>query len=171
MISSRRVLAWTGVLAGLLVFCSFAVHPFGSLEDAKAQINSSASLNPPPEVAAVLRRSCMDCHSNRTIWPWYSHVAPVSWLVERDVRRGRDHLNFSEWNTYNFQEQSRLLADVASAVKNREMPLAQYAWIHHASLSDAETDLVYQWARAERRKLRATLPKREYLPGGISTGQ
>ena len=109
-----------------------------------------------PQIAAVLKRSCMDCHSNATVWPWYSYVAPASWLVERDVRRGRDHMNLSKWNQYDFKQQEKLLADIASAVKNRDMPLPQYTLVHRNSkLSDADTDLIYGWARMERRKLKA----------------
>jgi len=101
----------------------------------------------------------MDCHSNQTVWPWYSYMAPVSWLVERDVRRGRDHLNLSEWPQYTFQQKQELLADIATAVKNGEMPLRQYTLIHRrARLSEADTDMVYTWARAERRRLRAASP-------------
>jgi hypothetical protein len=83
----------------------------------------------------------------------------MSWLVERDVRRGRDHVNFSEWDQYTFKERRKLLADIATTVKNREMPLPQYTLVHrHAKLSDADTDVLCRWARVERRKLRATLP-------------
>jgi hypothetical protein len=83
----------------------------------------------------------------------------MSWLVERDVRRGRDDLNFSEWNQYTFKQREKLLADIASAVKNREMPLPQYTLVHRdAKLSDADTDLLYGWARVERRKSKAILP-------------
>ncbi len=100
----------------------------------------------------------MDCHSNQTAWPWYSYVAPVSWLIERDVYRGRNRLNLSEWQQYTMEQQQKLLADIASAVKNREMPLKQYTLVHRdAKLSDAETDLVYGWARVERRKLKTRL--------------
>jgi cytochrome c len=82
----------------------------------------------------------------------------MSWLVERDVRRGRSHLNLSEWSQYNLNKRQKLLADIASEVKNHEMPLPQYTFIHRdAKLSDADSDLVYGWARVERRKLRASL--------------
>jgi len=81
----------------------------------------------------------------------------MSWLVERDVRRGRDRMNLSEWHQYTLAQQEKLLADVASAVKNREMPLPQYTLVHHdARLSDTDTDLVYEWARLERRRLKAS---------------
>jgi len=101
-------------------------------------------------------RACMDCHSNQTVWPWYSYVAPMSWLVERDVRRGREEMNLSDWQQYTSKQREKLLADIASAVKNGEMPLRQYMLVHRrARLSDAERDMVYGWARVERRRLRA----------------
>jgi len=141
----------------LLAVSSLAVHPFGSIKQSEGQAVSAGGLNMPPEIATVLKRSCMDCHSNRTVWPWYSYVAPMSWMVERDVRRGRDGMNLSEWNRYNFHQQEKLLADIASAVGNHEMPLPQYTLIHRdAKLSDADTDLLYGWARVERRKLKAS---------------
>ncbi|MBV8708685.1 MAG: heme-binding domain-containing protein [Acidobacteriaceae bacterium] len=148
-----------GAFAGLLLACSSVVHPFGAPKQSDQQKTSGEGLEPSPEVAAVLKRSCMDCHSNQTVWPWYSYMAPVSWLVERDVRRGRDHLNLSEWPQYTFQQKQELLADIATAVKNGEMPLRQYTLIHRrARLSEADTDMVYTWARAERRRLRAASP-------------
>src|SRR5688572_19601769 len=74
-------------------------------------------VNPPVEaevpalanVRAILRRACYDCHSNETVWPWYSQVAPVSWLVVRDVREGREELNFSTWNRITTQKQVKKL--------------------------------------------------------------
>ena len=83
----------------------------------------------------------------------------MSWLVERDVRRGRDQINLSEWHRYTLKEREQIFADIASAVKNREMPLPQYMLVHRdAKLSDADTDLLYGWARIERRALRARVP-------------
>ena len=117
----------------------------------------------------MFKRSCVDCHSNQTSWPWYSYFAPVSWFVERDVRRGRDHMNLSEWEQYSFKQQEKLLADIASAVENCEMPLPQYTLVHRqARLSDADRDMVYRWARAERRKLRAT--SQPLVPGQSASG-
>jgi hypothetical protein len=157
----RRLWLCGGGFAGLLALCSVAVHPSGPVKRAEWQVVSASDLrlHVSPEVALLLKRSCMDCHSNHTVWPWYSYVAPMSWLVERDVRRGRDHLNFSEWDRYTFKQREKLLSDIASTVKNREMPLPQYTLVHRdARLSDADTDLLYGWARVERRRLRAMLP-------------
>ena len=148
----------SGALAGLLVVCSAAVHPFGTPKQPGREGAPPSGLDLPPDMSAVVKRACIDCHSNQTVWPWYSYVAPVSWLIERDVHRGRAHMNLSEWQQYTFTQRQKLLADIASAVKNREMPLSQYTLIHRgARLSDADRNLVYNWARAERRKLRAAL--------------
>lgn len=106
----------------------------------------------------MLQRACMDCHSNQTKWPWYSYVAPMSWLIEKDVSKGRERLNFSEWDRYTFKQRQELLADIATAVKNREMPLSQYTLIHHdARLSEVDTDVLYGWARVERRRIKSML--------------
>ena len=87
-----------------------------------------------PEVEAMVRRACYDCHSNETVWPWYSTIAPASLLVARDVREGRSHLNFSEWDRANAET-----IDVIKAVKEGEMPLPIYLPMHpEARLSEDE---------------------------------
>jgi hypothetical protein len=151
-----RPWAFITAFATLIGVCSVTVHPFGRPKQLTHASDSDGDPKLPPNVAVIFERSCVDCHSSRTAWPWYSYVAPVSWLVERDVRRGRDHMNFSEWQKYTFQQRQKLLADVASVVKNGEMPLPQYTVIHRqARLSETDRDLVYQWARKERRRVRA----------------
>ena len=87
-----------------------------------------------PQTGDIVRRACYDCHSNETRWPWYSNVAPISWLVQRDVNGGRAHLNFSEWD-----HPQRHAKDVAEQVKEGEMPPWYYLPMHPtARLSDAE---------------------------------
>jgi hypothetical protein len=108
----------------------------------------------PPDVSRSLHRSCADCHSEQTVWPWYSYVAPVSWLVESDVADGRDHFNMSHWEKLNSEDRQQVLSKVASMVRNRKMPLPKYLLLHRdAKLSDAEVDAIYNWARAERKRL------------------
>ena len=84
----------------------------------------------PPEVAGVLNRSCMDCHSNRTDWPWYSNVAPASWFVVDHVNHGRRHLNFSRWGQYTRRDRLSLLNQICATTKGGSMPLGSYtlAW-------------------------------------------
>jgi hypothetical protein len=154
--AKHRLWPWLGVAAPIVMLSFSAIHPAGYVKQSQVQGVTVSNLAMPPEVRALIERSCADCHSNETVWPWYSYVAPVSWLVERDVRHGRDHMNFSRWPEYSFQQQEKLLADIATALKNREMPVPQYAVIHRdARLSDAEIDIVYQWARLERRRVKA----------------
>lgn len=162
---------WGGSFVGVIALCSLVIHPFGAVKRSEAELVAPARLTIPSEVARMLKHSCMDCHSNQTMWPWYSYVAPMSWLVERDVRRGRERLNLSRWDQYDFAQRAKLLADVASAVKNREMPLPQYTLVHRdAKLSDSEIDALYAWARAERRKAKNP-SQREYFPERDSTAQ
>jgi hypothetical protein len=152
----RQSWPWATIFVSLLIVSSVAVHPFGTPKQFDGDKTSVDELKFPTEVAAIFTRSCVDCHSSQTAWPWYSYVAPLSWLVERDVSRGRDHMNLSEWQQYTFKEKEKLLADIASAVRNGAMPLPQYTLVHRdARLSDADRDTVYDWARRERRKLRA----------------
>ena len=105
-----------------------------------------ASLHVDPAVSNVLSRSCNDCHSNHTVWPWYSHVAPASWLVASDVNRGRKVLNFSEWSMYGTDTQRKHLSEICKEVSEREMPAFQYTLMHpSARLSTYEIAAVCQW--------------------------
>jgi hypothetical protein len=100
-----------------------------------------------PRVGAILDRSCQDCHSNRTNWPWYSHVAPVSWLVSKDVEQGREMLDLSTWADHPHSEGDRMY--LCNAVSTGSMPLASYAMIHrHAKLSKQDVKLICDWAVA-----------------------
>ena len=70
-----------------------------------------SEISTPPEVHIILRKACYDCHSNETTWPWYSKVAPVSWLVASDVHEGREELNFSTWASYNSEQKVKKLKE------------------------------------------------------------
>jgi hypothetical protein len=101
-----------------------------------------------PAVKAVLRRACYDCHSHETRWPWYGRVAPVSWLLARDVREGRAELNFSTWDQYSAQQQVKKLKESWEEVAEGEMPPWFYLPAHReARLSAEDRALLRQWAR------------------------
>ena len=93
-----------------------------------------------PQTRALAARACFDCHSNETVWPWYSNIAPFSWLVQRDVEEGRQVLNFSEWNTGRRYRTNEIL----EVVQEGRMPPGTYLPLHpKAQLSAAETaDLI-----------------------------
>lgn len=91
----------------------------------------------PVEVQKILQRSCYDCHSHQTIWPWYSHIAPASWFIVHDVKEGREHLNFSAWSQYDQRKQIKLFEEIQEMIEKEEMPLTQYVWMH----PDAKLDI------------------------------
>jgi len=100
----------------------------------------------PAEVRAVLERSCYDCHSNQTQWPWYSNIAPLSWLIEHDVRKGRRDLDFTDWAQYDPDEQLDRVEEIGAEVGDGQMPPAQYTLLHpDAVLGAAERALIQDW--------------------------
>lgn len=102
----------------------------------------------PPAVEGLLERSCYDCHSNTTRWPWYSYVAPVSWLLVRDTNEARRELNFTEWNRYDARERAERLEELAEEVERGAMPLPLYLFAHpEARLSEPERRLLIDWAK------------------------
>ncbi len=125
----NRWKAAAGLALLLLIVIQF-FQPSGTNPPSEAAATFEAVAKPSPEVSAVVRRACRDCHSNQTIWPWYSRVAPVSWLVVDDVQEARVHLNFSEWNRYS-PELSRLkMGQVCEEAKAGKMPLWYYLPMH-----------------------------------------
>jgi Haem-binding domain len=145
----KKLLKILGVLiiAALLAIQAFRPERTNPVSDPVMAI--TAQLNVPPDVRTTLERSCYDCHSNQTIWPWYSAVNPVSWLVADDVTEGRRHLNFSEWGNYTPKRQIAKLDMIVSQVDKGEMPLGKYLLIHgNAALTDTDKDLLCTWANA-----------------------
>jgi hypothetical protein len=99
-----------------------------------------------PEVEAVLKRACYDCHSHETKWPWYSRVAPVSWMVAYDVHEGRDHFNLSNFQDLSEGTQVKVRAAVIKEVEEGEMPLWYYLPAHpDARLTDADKAILRTW--------------------------
>jgi hypothetical protein len=113
--------------------------------------NIKAVLQVMPPVDAILSHSCNDCHSYKTVWPWYTNVAPVSWFVISDVNDGRRHLNFSEWAQYTPERQQGKLSQICEEVEQGEMPLKQYTWIHtETPLDSNQRKTVCDWTKAEQ---------------------
>jgi hypothetical protein len=140
----RLMLAALVVLAVSQLFRPARTNP---PTDPAREIDANVTIDPP--VAAVLSRSCNDCHSNLTVWPWYSHLAPASWVVVSDVNRGRKALNFSEWSTYGAGQQREHLGEICKEVAEREMPGFSYTLMHRdAALSNAEVAAVCRWAQS-----------------------
>jgi hypothetical protein len=107
----------------------------------------TADIPTPPDVKGILKRACYDCHSNQTVWPWYSRLAPLSWLLARDVQEGREELNFSTWDRYRPSEQGKKLKKSWEEVQEGEMPPWYYVALHRdATLTDADRQVLHTWA-------------------------
>ncbi len=97
-----------------------------------------------PRAASILRRACANCHSYETAWPWYSRISPVSWLIVRDVRRGREKLNFSEWSRMSANQ----LQDICDELDKDAMPPKDYRLMHpEARLSRADLAILIDWTQ------------------------
>jgi hypothetical protein len=130
-----------GLLGLVLAFAAIQLVPVSrSSPPVEAEVVASAN------VRAVLRRACYDCHSNETTWPWYSRVAPVSWLVARDVREGRREVNFSDWSRYAPERQLKKLKECREQVGEGKMPPWFYVVAHReAALSAEDQALLREW--------------------------
>jgi heme-binding protein len=142
---------------GLLAITGAFIHPFGQIKAQRTSEPLLSGAETPREIARVFERSCQNCHSERTEWPWYSYVPPSSWFIESDVYQARTHMNLSLWRDYTFDQQVEILTELGAEVRGRQMPPSRYVFLHpEARLSDAEVEQLYEWAHRERRRLRSS---------------
>src|SRR5687768_8392914 len=101
----------------------------------------------PAHVAVILDRSCRDCHSSQTRWPWYSNIAPASWLVIEHVDHGREHFNYSNWPTYDDQRQLSIRRSSCDMARAGTMPMPSYLLLHpSARMSEGDIATLCEWA-------------------------
>ena len=140
MTSIRKSLRTTAFIIVAVLLLSQVIRIDRSNPPARSDISAG------PAVQPILRRVCYNCHSNETVWPWYSGVAPVSWLVGNDVKEGRLHVNFSEWGSYDSGTQSHKLRGIAEEVRAGEMPPWYYSIMHReARLNPSERSQILAW--------------------------
>lgn len=124
----------------------FVIIQFIPVDRTNPPTDPNAKISAPPEVMSVLQRSCFDCHSNETKWPFYSYVAPVSWFVADDVSEGRRHVNFSEWEKLSTKRQERKKEHIWDEVSEGDMPMQAYLIIHRdAKLSKKDVEIIKNW--------------------------
>ena len=125
------------------------IQPSRTNPPVTASRSLEAHVQVPAEVQEILKRSCYDCHSSATVWPWYSHVAPVSWYVARDVNTARGHINFQNWEAQvNPQEGMEHLGLICKVVRNGNMPPADYRLMHKGTdLSSSEVSALCAWSQ------------------------
>lgn len=146
----REMLRLIGFVAGpLLLLQFFPVNDAGPPDSGPLVIDDA-------EVAAIVGKACVDCHTNHPDWPWYSQIAPVSWIMARHVREGREKLNLSTWGELPLRRQFSKLGLMADHVESGEMPLPSYTWGHpDARLTQEEREKPIEWAQSRRGELRA----------------
>jgi cytochrome c551/c552 len=128
------------IVLAVLLIAAQAIRPERTNPPVTGEINA------PPEIKSILRKTCYNCHSNETVWPWYSQVAPASWLLVYDVGNARKRVNFSEWSSLPPQRQARKLKKAEEDIKEGEMPLWYYLPLHpEARLSDADKSALMAW--------------------------
>jgi Haem-binding domain len=145
------------VVAGFIVIQFFRID---KSVPAIAQAETlDAAVRVSPDIALILGRSCNDCHSNTTVYPWYSNIQPVGWFLKSHIDDGRRHLNFSIFNTYTAKKKVKKLEEICELVESKEMPLPSYLWIHSdAVLKDTEAKALCDWANQEKGKIPADQP-------------
>jgi hypothetical protein len=135
------------VAALILIFVAVQFIPSGIPEnkpDTGESITNDSLMT--VQVLEQLRVSCFDCHSNQVVLPWYSKVAPSSWLLADHINEGRSHLNFSEWGAYSNREKIGLLDDIRDEVSSGKMPLRSYLLIHRgAKIDSAGVSAILKW--------------------------
>ncbi|HEX2974793.1 MAG TPA: heme-binding domain-containing protein [Bacteroidales bacterium] len=140
---AKLVIIAAGLILVIIQFLPSRL-PENKAEDGNSLAQSGIATDP---VLSQLRKSCFDCHSNQTRYPWYSRVAPVSWFISGHIREGREHLNFSEWETLSKRKKIKQLEDTADQIKSGEMPLKSYLLLHRdARLTKDESSSLAEWA-------------------------
>ena len=140
------------VLGILILLAAIQLIP---VNRSNPQVNASqtifATQPVPVEVKAVFERSCKNCHSDETSWPWYSYVAPVSWMIAHDVHAARRAMNLSEWGSYSTNKKTDKLEEICEQLTNHDMPDWKYSLIHkQARITGKERDIICEWTEDSR---------------------
>ncbi len=156
MTKVMKVLKWLVVVALVVLLGLQFVRPAKTNPAVDQSKTIGSQLQVTPQVAAILDRSCQDCHGNATRWPWYSNVAPMSWTVIDHVNEGRRRMNLSEWGNYDKRQADKKLEQMCEQVKDGEMPIQSYTWIHrNAKLSAEDVKTICDWTQVEAARLAA----------------
>ena len=150
----RRIIKWMIIIV-IVVFAGIQlIRPARTNPPIDPTRTIEARTQMPEEVGMLFDMSCSDCHSYETKWPWYSKVAPVSWLIWSDVQEGRSALNLSAWAQYDARRANEQLTNIEKMVSRGVMPLWQYRLMHReARLTSGDVKLLVEWTKAERQRI------------------
>lgn len=124
-------------------------RPEKNLAEYRDVASFEAETKPSAEIKAILESKCYDCHSNKTEYPWYAEVAPISILIADHVEEGNEHFNVSQWDSYNAKKRDHKLDELIEEVEEGHMPEDSYTWIH-GGLTEAEKEALMAWAKQAR---------------------
>lgn len=156
----KSVLKKTGwVLLVALLVIQF-IRPEKNISAAAQPNNISKAVYVPAPVDSLLRTACYDCHSNNTVYPWYSNIQPVAWWLAHHVDEGRAELNFDEFAGYRLRRQFHKIEETEEMLEEGEMPLSSYTWMHgDAKLSAEQKALLTGWCKAVMDSMKAHYPE------------
>lgn len=141
------------VLVGGIVLIQF-FQPERNLGNVDTENDLVTVTMVPDSLATILKNSCYDCHSNWTEYPWYSYISPVSWYLEKHIRKGKEELNMSDFGNLEKGMKIGVLADVCDVMESGSMPLKSYLVIHKSALvSEAEKKAICSWSELEALKI------------------
>lgn len=142
MSKTRKIIVPIVLILGLIQFIPHQ-HPTATADAAdKIVVNN-------PEVKNILDKACMDCHSNETKYPWYAEVTPINMWIDGHIEEGREHLNFSEWNSLSEEDRKHAIKETIEVVHEKEMPMLFYWLIHwDAKLTDAERETLVTYFKS-----------------------
>lgn len=147
------------VLLAIFVIIQF-IRPTKNTATAMSANDISTKYNMAADVKNILQTSCNDCHSNNTVYPWYSNIQPVAWYLNDHVLDGKRHLDFSEFASYKIGKQYRKLDEISHEIEDGEMPMTSYTLIHgNAKLNDAQKVVIYKWVNELRDNIKANNPE------------
>lgn len=120
-------------------------------ERAEVVVDKSLEITAPENIMTMFKAACYDCHSNEIKWPWYSNIAPISWVVSDNVKGGVKALNFSEWENYSQEDKKKKLKAIFRTVYG-SMPVPSYLWFHEeAKLTKEQRLEIRAWTGVRKR--------------------
>ena len=150
----KRAVKWAGIgLAAVLVVIQF-FQPEKNMSPVDPAKDLLMVASPPGHVAELIKGSCYDCHSNQTVYPWYSKIAPVSWYLRKHIKEGKEDLNASEYGSMEKADKIKLLVDFCEVVESGKMPMVSFTLIHKAArLSQEDKEAICIWSEEEALKV------------------
>ena len=144
----------------VLFLAAQTIQPSKNQGNAAGPKDITTAMQVPDSVMTILKKSCFDCHSNHTDYPWYDNITPANWFVANHVSEGKRELNFSVFGEYTPKRQAKKLDESAEQVEKGEMPLSSYTLLHpDTKLSDAQRQLLINWFKKAEAATGVVLPK------------